>query len=395
MHVAIPSGQPWDDGRWVCGVLQAAGHEAWLVGGCVRDLLLGRAVHDVDVATSAHPEQVEALFAKSLAVGKSFGVMIAITPTGSQVEIATFRNDGAYVDGRRPSGVTFATAIEDVHRRDFTINGLLLDPDGTVVDHLGGIADLESRTLRVIDGAQRLAEDRLRVLRGIRFAAHLALTPTPDTWAALIATELSGLSRERIWQEIGKGLSQRPAAWFQLLAESGHLAALWPSLQQAATNQIVAALAQVETNDDVLLPLAIVLHFIADPEIWRWLQREPLPRARVQRLRDLTYAVQTLRAGCDLAARRRLLRGADAAVLVRLTTCLGVIPEARTWFAAEQTCGALPPLLTAKDLLAVGILPGPHVGRLLSEVTDLQLTGELHDAAAAIAWVRKNAPNLN
>ncbi len=391
MHITIPTGVPWDDGRWACERLQQAGHEAWLVGGCVRDLILQRPVHDVDIATSAHPHEVLACFPKVLEVGRSFGVIIAVHPSGRHLEIATFRHDGAYIDGRRPTSVEFSTAEEDVKRRDFTINGLLLHPlDGTVVDYVEGLADLQQRRLRVIEGPQRLVEDRLRVLRGLRFSAHLDLTPTPETWAALIHTSLNGLSRERIWQEIKKGLSFQPAAWWRVLVASGHLAEVLP-LADVDLTLIEQRLAHVTCNDDPLLPLAIILAPGASPELWQWLQKEPVPRDQQRRLREICSAAAILVSGCPLAMRRRLLRGPVAVIIVRLLTCCAQLPEAAQWLADEQALGELPPLVTADDLLSAGIPAGPRLGRLLNEITDLQLTGTLTQRSAAVAWALRQS----
>jgi tRNA nucleotidyltransferase/poly(A) polymerase len=386
MHLAIPTGVPWDDGRWAYARLQQAGHEAWFVGGCVRDLILQRPVHDVDIATSAHPHEVLACFPKVIEVGRSFGVVIAVHPSGRQLEIATFRHDGAYIDGRRPTSVVFSTAQEDVKRRDFTINGLLLHPfEETVVDHVGGLDDLHHRRLRVIEGPQRLLEDRLRVLRGLRFSAHLGLTPTAETWAALVSTSLDGLSRERIWQEIHKGLASRPAAWWKSVSASGHVPELIPCVSDHQQD-IAQHLEAVTKEDDPMVALAVILAPAASPELWQWLQKEPCAREQQRRLRELCSARATLLHGCSLAVRRRLLRGPDAALLVRLLTCCGEVPEAATWLADEQACGPLPPLLTASDLLAAGIPPGPRIGQLLAASIDLQLTGALSERTAALTW---------
>lgn len=370
----IPAGLPWDDGRWACERLSAAGHEAWFVGGCVRDLLLGRSVHDVDVATSAHPEQVAPCFERVLEVGKSFGVLVAVHPSGRSIEIATFRSDGAYVDGRRPSGITFATAVEDVHRRDFTINGLLLDPlGGEVVDHVGGLGDLATKRIRVIDGPGRLAEDRLRVLRGLRFAAHLGFAIEPETWNAIVATPLSGLSRERIWQELDKGLSCRPAEWIRLVAEAGKLPDICPFLGDAAG----AAVPNDAADGPRDLALALLLAPIPDADLLPWLEAEPIPRERLARLRWLRSAAAALRENPGIPVRRRLLRHADAPLLVRYLQCREEVPQAAAWLADEQAAGALPVLLRAPDLLAAGIPPGPTIGRLLRAIEDAQLAGEI------------------
>ena len=387
MQIVIPAGVPWDDGRWACALLREAGHEAWFVGGCVRDLILKRDVHDVDIATSAHPEDVIACFPNVVEVGRSFGVILAVHPSGRHLEIATFRHDGAYIDGRRPATIVFSTACDDVKRRDFTINGLLLDPlSGNVVDYVDGVTDIEHRCLRVIESPLRLAEDRLRVLRGLRFMAHLELTATSDTWMALCATELTGLSRERIWQEILKGLSFRPAAWFQAVAASGHLTEVWP-LNAEATDSIIAHLRRVQPDDDVIVALTIIFLPHAGPAWWTWLQSEPVPRDLLRRLRSLYQAVNQLVTGCPLAMRRRICRSADAHVVGRVLTCMQQVPEILHWLTIEADIGPLVPLVTAQDLLAAGIPTGPRIGHLLHEITDKQLRGELSDSETARRWI--------
>jgi len=388
MQVVIPTGLPWDDGRWACEILRQAGHEAWFVGGCVRDLILQRDVHDVDIATSAHPEDIIACFSNVIEVGRSFGVIVVVHPSGRNLEIATFRHDGAYIDGRRPETIVFSTACEDVKRRDFTINGLLLDPqNGTVVDYVGGLIDIQQRCLRVIESPLRLAEDRLRVLRGLRFMAHLELTPTSETWDAMCATKLTALSRERIWQEIHKGLSHQPAAWFRAVADSGHLTEVWP-MTANFTLKTCEFLQRVRQEDDSIVPLTIILFPHSGPALWTWLQREPIPRDLLRRVRLLCQAATELISGCSLAQRRRLCRSADAESLSRVLTCMQHVPDIMKWVAEEAALGPLVPLVSALDLLAAGIPSGPRIGQLLHEITDKQLNGELVDQESAKAWIK-------
>ena len=166
--------------------LHEAGHEAYLVGGCVRDELRGVVPVDYDIATSARPEEVEKLFPKTVGVGKSFGVMLVVE-NGKSFEVATFRADGDYEDGRRPKEVKFTDAQTDADRRDFTVNGLFLNPiTNKVHDWVGGETDLKSRTLRTIgDPVERFGEDHLRLLRAVRFAAQLDFQIDPTTFSAV------------------------------------------------------------------------------------------------------------------------------------------------------------------------------------------------------------------
>ena len=381
----IPNGLPWDDGRWACAALHAAGHEAWMVGGCVRDLLLGRLVHDVDIATSAHPDQVAACFERTLTVGKAFGVMIALHPSGRQIEIATFRTDGLYVDGRHPSDIAFATAVQDTHRRDFTINALLLDPEtGILVDHVGGQADLRDRVIRVIDGPQRLAEDRLRVLRAVRFSAHLDFTIEAGTWDALCKTNLAGLARERIWQEIEKGLSQAPAAWCQLICAAGLAKQVFGGWYPGArASERLERLAVPEP----VVALALLLDDMPTEELWPWLTTEPLPRERLQRLRWLRESAETLRRTPPLAIRRRLLRHPDALILKTYLEARQEFPEIDRWFSDEQGI-VVTPWFRAQELIALGVSPGPALGQLIRELEDAQLDGSITTREEAEARVR-------
>src|SRR5256886_16231992 len=184
--------------------LRAAGYEAYFAGGRVRDRLLGREPLDYDIATSAPPETVQALFPRTVPVGAQFGVVLVVTD-GMPVEVATFRSDAAYVDGRRPSAVHFGSAREDALRRDFTVNALFLDPlTGDLVDFVGGEADLRAGIIRAIgDPRARIAEDRLRLLRAVRLAARLRFTIEPMTLEAICAASstVTDMAAERIRSE--------------------------------------------------------------------------------------------------------------------------------------------------------------------------------------------------
>jgi putative nucleotidyltransferase with HDIG domain len=232
--------------------LQQAGFQACLAGGCVRDALLGKAAHDWDVATDAQPEQVEQIFPHSIAIGKAFGI-IAVIEDGIAYEVATFRNDGTYSDGRHPDKITFASLEEDVQRRDFTINALLYDPVNKVLyDLVGGQEDLQKRILRAVgDPRQRFAEDKLRILRAIRFAANLQFSIAPETWRAVCeqAASISCVSRERIAAELEKMLlGGHSAAALRLLLHAGLLDILLP---QVSALQNVAQPPEFHPEGDV------------------------------------------------------------------------------------------------------------------------------------------------
>jgi poly(A) polymerase len=219
----------------ICATLQRHGHQAFLVGGCVRDLLLGREPTDYDVATNALPERVLQLFPQSLAVGAKFGVVMVLGTSG-KVEVATFRRDVSYSDGRHPDQVDFtASAEQDVSRRDFTINGLLMRHySGEVLDFVGGQADLDAHIIRSIgDAERRFTEDKLRMLRAVRFAARFGYTIEPKTFAAirLHAAEIHSVSTERIREELSKLLTEGASRrGFELLDETGLLQQVLPEI---------------------------------------------------------------------------------------------------------------------------------------------------------------------
>ena len=214
----------------ICNTLIREGHQAFLVGGCVRDLLLGREPADYDVSTDATPDRVMALFPESVAVGAQFGVII-VPRDGHKVEVATFRSDIGSADGRHPERVVFTSSPEqDVQRRDFTINGLLMRHDsGEILDFVGGQTDLRAGIIRAIgEPARRFAEDKLRMLRAVRFAARFGFPIEPETFAAIRphANEIGQVSAERIRDELTKLLTEGAARrGFELLDESGLLQA--------------------------------------------------------------------------------------------------------------------------------------------------------------------------
>jgi tRNA nucleotidyltransferase/poly(A) polymerase len=231
----------WDGPQKLIRRLREAGHEAWLAGGCVRDLLLGVSPKDYDVATSADPAEVMALFPKAIPLKPELGVVLV--PKGKPIEVTSFRSEGPYLDGRRPAWVKRTSAEGDVQRRDFTINGLLLDPEtGEVVDMVGGVDDLRAGRLRCIrDPHERFSEDHLRLLRAVRFSTRLGFAIDPETWTA--ARELSGsvvsLSGERVHEELGRMFGQGPfLPSLVLLRDMGVLAALFPELSAALEDPV-------------------------------------------------------------------------------------------------------------------------------------------------------------
>ena len=389
--------------------LRAAGHTALLAGGCVRDLLLGREPKDYDVATTARPEQVRDLFGhrRTLAVGASFGVIVVVPPRDSgagQVEVATFRTEGPYQDGRRPESVAFCTPEEDAQRRDFTINGMFYDPiEARVLDFVGGEADLAARVLRAIgDPHARMREDKLRLLRAVRFTATLDLTLDENTAAAVreMASEIVVVSHERIAQELRRMLvdTHRRRA-VELCSDVGLLNVILPELGELAKNEPTLAMLSLLEVPSFELAFSTLLHSLpakptvhdicrrlrlsndeTDRIVWLVAHQDDLADAPSQALarlkRTLAHPYRD-----DLIALLRVKRLAHAADLRPVLFCDEYL--ARTPPSVIDP----PPLITGDDLKSLGLKPGPEFKTLLDAIRDAQLNGEIaaHEQALDLA----------
>ena len=433
----------------VAGELSRAGFQALFAGGCVRDALLGRPLKDIDLATSATPDQVEALFAgRTVAVGKAFGVVLVLRG-GFQFDVATFRTDGDYTDGRHPGSVTFATAEGDAQRRDFTVNGLFCDPQsGEVTDYVGGLADLDARVIRAIGEPEaRFREDHLRMLRAVRFASVLEFRIEAATLQAITdhAEWIRTVSAERIASEFVRLLceSPRPSVGLNLLRECGLLAHFLP---EAAALHGTLQPPQFHPEGDVWthtclmldelaaprepeLALAVLLHDIGKPVTFCELPGEEAgltrirfpghapvgaemaeaillrlrqPAARVEAVKALVAGhMQFVEATKMRRAKLRRFLGADCfphmLELMRLDirysnndfTTWQFLKETFESFKAEPV---LPePLVRGRDLVAWGVAPGPALGAWLNELYDAQLEGRITSAAEAQDYFRTSA----
>ena len=397
-----------ENARLVLRKLREKGHEAWLNGGCVRDHLLGREPADFDVATSATPDQVEEIFPRSIAVGKAFGV-IRVGCRGDWFEVATFRRDGRYLDGRRPESVTFSSAAEDAARRDFTINGMFWDPDsGEIRDYVGGRADLERRIVRAIgDADARLSEDALRILRAVRFAAQEGFSLDPATQAAVVRhrDRLSHVAAERIREELLKLSSGSPATRRRgvlLLSSCTLLELLFPEVSRARASEAAEIAGRCPTASLPLFLASILSQALpqeARPHAWSALARGVAARLRLSNGEaaelDALSSCRVRMRGAPRAgpARRRLLATIPFFGLVReLMTAEGgndealrLVDELRARFGADRPA----PLLDGRELLALGVPPRKAVGRWLRRLTILALSGKLSTKDDAVAWVRK------
>lgn len=418
--------------------LHAAGHTAYFAGGCVRDRLLGKTPKDYDIATSATPAEVLGLFPGSNEVGAHFGVIIA-REHGHHVEIATFRTDGSYKDGRRPESVTFATAEEDAQRRDFTVNGLFEDPlTGEVIDHVGGLADLNARILRAIgDPDARFAEDALRLLRAIRFATVLGYKIDDSTWCAIRtnADLLRKISPERIRDEFSKIITApERARGLELLVLSGLIARFLPEVldligcdqppewhpEGDVYTHTRIMLEMLPEDAPLELCLAVLLHDIGKPPT-RTLDGTRIrfnghdavgARMASEILRRLKYPNQVIEDVTFMVARhmqfmnvqqmrtaklKRFMSAAtfpqelelhrvDCASSNGFTDNLEFLIAKREEFAAEPLIP--PPLVTGRDLIDLGLSPGPRFKELLETVQTEQLEGRIADRDTALAFVK-------
>lgn len=380
----------------VVRTLRQAGHAALFAGGCVRDQLLGHEPDDYDVATSARPEDVQALFRRTVAVGVAFGVIEVLGPRPLKVQVATFRSDGPYSDGRRPDQIVYSSAEEDAKRRDFTINGLFFDPlDEKLIDYVGGERDLRDGVLRAIgDPGARFREDRLRMLRAVRFAARFELRIDPATHAAIgdMAAQVTSVSGERIAEEMRKLLTNRHRArGVRLMQDTGLLSAVLPErrIVDAATD---AALGQLGMEPSFELALAVLLGELkvnAVAERWRLANTERQRTAWLVKHRDALVNPERL----PLHALKPLLAHAGIAELLDLHRAHGHAGavawcqlKLREWPA---TVLDPEPLITGDDLIAMGFSPGRRFKDVLDEVRRAQLDEEIHSRADAEAIARR------
>ena len=423
--------------RSIAARLRDAGHKAYLVGGCVRDLLLGRTPKDFDVATDARPDRVSELFEWSEQVGAHFGVVLVRENT-AQVEVATFRSDASYSDGRRPDAVRFESdPRQDALRRDFTINALLLDPDtNEVLDFSGGQKDLQGRVVRAIgDPEERFREDHLRLIRAVRFAARLGFEIEPVTMAAIqrLHPLIETVSPERVRDELLRILTEGAARrGFELLDETGLLADILP---EVAAMKGVAQPPEFHPEGDVwthtlllleklrhpslTLATGALLHDVGKPPTFRVADRirfdghveegVRLAHGILTRLRfssEQTAQIEALIAHhmrfkdtgqMRESTMKRFLRMENFAEHLELhrLDCLSGNGRLDTYKRMRARLEELSeeelrpkPLLTGRDLIEQGYAPGPSFGKMLAFVEDAQLEGRVQSREEALALVR-------
>ncbi len=429
----------------VCAILRDAGHQAYFVGGCVRDLLLKRAPTDYDVATDAAPGRVQQLFPRTVGVGAQFGVILVVEDD-AQVEVATFRSDIGYSDGRHPDRVEFsANPEQDVLRRDFTINGLLLDPQsGQVLDFVMGQEDLRTGVIRAIGNAEtRFREDKLRMARAVRFAARFGYQIDPGTHAAIrqCAPQIHQVSAERLRDELTKMLCEGAARRaFELLDESGLLEQVLPEISRMKG---VAQPPQFHPEGDVwihtrlmleglqkdcspTLAWGVLLHDVGKPPTFAP-PSEPDGRIRFDRhvevgvrmaeeiCRRLRFSTDEIEQVCALVAQHMRfkdvpqMRSSTLKRFVRLPMfeehlelhrldCLASHGNIENYEAVRKFLRETPPaqvrpprLITGDDLIALGMKPGPNMKKILLAIEDAQLEGKISSRGEALGLARELA----
>jgi poly(A) polymerase len=426
--------------RQICARLREHGHIAYFAGGCVRDMVRGLTPKDFDVATDAPPEVVQRIFPHTYAVGAKFGVVVVVED-GTNFEVATFRSDDAYVDGRRPVAVHFSSFEADARRRDFTINGMFFDPEKEeVIDFVGGRADLEAALVRAIGNpAQRFSEDRLRMLRAVRFGTVLDYKIDKQTWEALVANAgaILEISAERIREELVRILlsPNRVRGW-DLLDASGLMRAILPEVDamkgclqpeqfhpEGDVFQHTRLMLQLlPAKVSVPLVFSVLLHDIAKPitatvdETGRIRFNEhdrigaTMTEAIMERLRfsrpEIDATVEMVRQHMvfkdvpkmRVAKLKRFmarptfdeeleLHRVDCESSHRILDNYEFLLRKREEFANEPIIP--PPLVRGDDLIALGLKPGPKFGDILEAVETRQLEGMLKTREEALEWVKR------
>ena len=420
--------------------LRGEGHIAYFAGGCVRDIVRRVTPKDYDVATSATPETVQKLFPRTHAVGAHFGVIIVLE-NGFQFEVATFRSDDAYIDGRHPTAVHFSSPEEDARRRDFTINGMFYDPVAEeVIDLVGGRADIAAKLVRAIgDPAKRFAEDRLRMLRAARFATVLDYEIDKQTWDALVAnaSSIDQISAERIRDELVRiFLSPNPVHGWDLLDSSGLMRAILPELEAMkgvlqpeqfhpegdvfVHTRLMLQLLREEVS--VPLVFAVLFHDVAKPVTAtvdktgriRFNEHHRIGAEMTDAImRRLRFSGAEIEATVEMVRQHMVFKDAPKMRVAKLKRFMArptfvdelelhrvdcesshrmldnyeFLLRKREEFANEPIIP--PPLVRGDDLIALGLKPGPKFGEILEAVETRQLEGTLRTREEALEWVKR------
>ena len=385
--------------------LRRHGFEALFAGGCVRDMLLSQRAKDHDIATNAQPKEVAKLFKRTLNVGAKFGVTIVLIEN-QQVEVATFRTEAEYVDGRHPSSVKFTTAAEDASRRDFTINGMFYDPlKKEVIDYVEAQADLRAKIVRTIGKpTERFSEDYLRMLRAVRFSTQLGFKIEPLTWSAICmhASKIAQISYERISIELeGILINPNRSTGASMLFESGLAEAIFPGLFSKHGKSSIKVLSQLREKVDY--PLALACLFVScetdfATEMSRALK---LSKNQIKHIKFLlTNRGTLLDDQMSLANLKKILAKPYFDDLYEFqraiqmanggTNCTAELENLSNRIKELGDIDLRPePLLNGHDLIRLGAVPGPSLGQLSEELYIAQLEGQLKNPMQAEEWAQK------
>jgi poly(A) polymerase len=420
--------------------LRQSGHIAYFAGGCVRDMTRDLVPKDYDIVTDARPETVQVLFPRTYAVGAHFGVIIVLE-NDFQFEVATFRSDDAYIDGRHPTAVHFSSPEEDAQRRDFTINGMFYDPVAEkVIDFVGGRADIDAKLVRAIgDPAQRFAEDRLRMLRAVRFATVLDYQIDQKTWDALVANagSINQISAERIREELVRiFVSPNRVRGWDLLDSSGLMATILPELDAMkgvlqpeqfhpeGDVFVHTRLMLQSLQEPVSVPLvfAVLFHDVAKPITAmvdktgriRFNEHDRIGAEMTEAImRRLRFSGAEIEATVEMVRQHMVFKDAPNMRVAKLKRFMArptfeeelelhrvdcesshrmldnyeFLVRKREEFANEPIIP--PPLVRGDDLITLGLKPGPKFGEILEAVETRQLEGTFHTREEALGWVKR------
>lgn len=428
--------------------LKDAGHQAYWAGGCVRDMLLGVEPKDFDIVTSAKPEEIENLLDKTIPIGKQFGVILA-QKDGHDFEVATFRSDSGYSDGRRPDAVTFTSAEEDARRRDFTINGMFYDPlTDQIHDYVKGQKDLDAKLIRFIgDPEERILEDHLRILRAIRFKNQFGFQYEPKTYAALVkhaALVIDKVANERIADELNKMMmSQNAVGAFEDMEDIGVLKVLMPEIQNMkgcaqpyeyhqegdVWDHTMLALKSLPQTTQLPVRWAVLLHDVGKPDtfeleerirfdghvqrgkeiVHEMLNRLRFPRRMVEEIKWLVehHMMMVPLVEMPVGRKRHWFLHPYFLNLMQVfkADAEGTIPSDLSLYNQildlyRQTLEEMPkepkPLLTGHDIMEIlGLKPGGQVGEVLIQLREKQLAKEMTTKEEALEWLEtlKNGDN--
>ena len=441
--VQEPESPEYQGARRIVERLAQDGYTALLAGGCVRDLLLGEEPKDYDIATDARPETVESLFTRTRAIGKSFGVILVILD-GCTYEVATFRSESNYADGRHPDRVSFTGPRKDAQRRDFTINGMFWNPlEDRVLDFVGGREDLENEVVRTIgDAEERFREDHLRLIRAVRFTARLGFSLAPATANSIkhLCGLINDVAAERLLQELKIILTDRhPADALRLMDELGLLTQIFPELEDARGCEqpknyhpegdvfvhTMLAVEKLGSYPDFELALATLLHDIGKPEASRrhghmqfnrhskigeeiaadvcdrlrlsnsekarvcWLVRRHMYFRDARKMKDSTLKKLFAKPGFDQLAG---IYRADALASWGNLDAYHYVMDKRDSLTQEKI--EPPKLIDGNDLIERGYQPGPSFRKILSKVRDSQLEGEVENRQQALKYAEKVASDI-